>query len=173
KEAEIALKGLFAAIPYYIHVSKEAYYETIFYLISGFLGQPLEVEKATGEGRIDIVLKMPGTGTFVIEMKYEKMPSVKGKAAKGKKGKVGTDDLPASVEETEPKLTDEQEAELKPKIEAILNKAAEVALKQIQNKEYTAPFTKSDQPIYQAVVVVCGRTNVRVIFRETHLPTSA
>jgi hypothetical protein len=173
KEAEIALKGLLTAIAYYKHVSKEAYFETIFYLLIGLLGQSLEAIKTTGEGRIDAVLKMPGTETLVIALRYEKMPRLKGKAAKGKKGKAGADDLPASVEETEPKLTAEQEAELKPKIEALLNKAAEAALMQIQDKKFAAPFTKSYQPIYQAVVVVCDRTYVRVVFRETQLPTSA
>ena len=65
------LKGLFASIPYNLHVDEEAYYHSIFYAVMTVLGFDMEVEVAVSKGRIDAALEMPDK-VYVMEFKYEK-----------------------------------------------------------------------------------------------------
>jgi hypothetical protein len=69
KLAEI-LQGLFASIPYYLHINAEAYYHSIFYSVMKFLGFAMDAETATSEGRIDGVIKIAGK-VYIMEMKYD------------------------------------------------------------------------------------------------------
>ncbi|MCL2248103.1 MAG: ATP-binding protein [Oscillospiraceae bacterium] len=63
------LKGLFASIPYQLHVDAEAYYHSIFYAIMTLLGFDISAEVSTAKGRADAVLELDGK-IYIIEFKY-------------------------------------------------------------------------------------------------------
>ena len=67
------LRGLFASIPYELHVKEEAYYHSIFYAVMTLLGFDMDAEVSTSRGRIDAVLELDDK-VFVMEFKYEKCP---------------------------------------------------------------------------------------------------
>jgi len=50
------LRIFFADIPYDLHISKEKYYQTVFYLIFSLVGLKVEAEVKTNKGRIDAVI---------------------------------------------------------------------------------------------------------------------
>ncbi len=50
------LRIFFANIPYDLQISKEKYYQTIFYLIFSLIGLKVEAEVKTNKGRIDAVI---------------------------------------------------------------------------------------------------------------------
>ncbi|MFN8489710.1 MAG: PD-(D/E)XK nuclease domain-containing protein [Caldilineaceae bacterium] len=52
------LDVFFAHIPYDLHVDREKYYQTIFYLIFLLLGLRIEAEVKTKQGRIDAVVEL-------------------------------------------------------------------------------------------------------------------
>ena len=68
------LRGLFASIPYQLHVKEEAYYHSIFYAVMTLLGFDMDIEVSTSRGRIDAVLELDDK-VYVMEFKYEKCPS--------------------------------------------------------------------------------------------------
>jgi hypothetical protein len=65
---ERALVALFAAIPYDLHVNREAYYHSIFFAVLQATGGEVLAEPHTDKGRIDAVLKTRDT-IYVIEFK--------------------------------------------------------------------------------------------------------
>jgi len=67
------LRGLFASIPYQLHVKEEAYYHSIFYAVMTLLGFDMDVEVSTSRGRVDSVLELDDK-VYVMEFKYEKCP---------------------------------------------------------------------------------------------------
>ena len=50
------LRVFFADIPYDLHIPKEKYYQTVFYLIFSLIGLKVEAEVRTNKGRIDAVI---------------------------------------------------------------------------------------------------------------------
>ncbi len=50
------LNIFFADIPYDLHINKEKYYQTVFYLIFSLIGLKVEAEVKTNKGRIDAVI---------------------------------------------------------------------------------------------------------------------
>jgi len=68
------LRGLFASIPYELHVNEEAYYHSIFYAIMTLLGFNMDVEVSTSKGRIDAILELDDK-VYVMEFKYYNCPS--------------------------------------------------------------------------------------------------
>ena len=66
-------RGLFASIPYELHIAREAYYHSIFYAIMNILGFEVVAEVSVAGGRVDAVLDL-GDKVYVIEFKYEKCP---------------------------------------------------------------------------------------------------
>ena len=50
------LKIFFADIPYDLHIKKEKYYQTVFYLIFSLIGLKVKAEVKTNKGRIDAVI---------------------------------------------------------------------------------------------------------------------
>jgi len=68
------LRGLFASIPYQLHVDAEAYYHSIFYAIMILLGFDISAEVSTARGRIDAVLELESK-VYIIEFKYIKCES--------------------------------------------------------------------------------------------------
>ncbi|MDR3244095.1 MAG: ATP-binding protein, partial [Elusimicrobiota bacterium] len=69
KGLEKTLRTLFAKIPYQLHISKEAYYHSMFLLIMNFLDFKVQGEVATNIGAIDALWKQPDMNV-VIEIKY-------------------------------------------------------------------------------------------------------
>ena len=64
------MKGLFASIPYQLHIGHEAYYHSIFYAIMNLLGFDIEAEVSVSGGRIDGVLELDDK-VYIIEFKYD------------------------------------------------------------------------------------------------------
>jgi hypothetical protein len=50
------LRIFFANIPYDLHIKKEKYYQTVFYLIFSLIGLKVGAEVKTNKGRIDAVI---------------------------------------------------------------------------------------------------------------------
>lgn len=63
------LKSLFAAIPYQLHLDREAYYHSIFFAVMSILGFDMEAEVSTAKGRVDAVLELEDK-VYVMEFKY-------------------------------------------------------------------------------------------------------
>jgi len=68
------IKSMFAKIPYKLHIPKESYYQSLFYMILSLLGVKIDLEVLTDRGRIDGVLEFPDK-VYVIEFKYGKKGS--------------------------------------------------------------------------------------------------
>ena len=67
------MKGLFASIPYHLHIGHEAYYHSIFYAIMNLLGFELNAEVSVSGGRVDGVLELEDK-VYVMEFKYMDCP---------------------------------------------------------------------------------------------------
>ncbi len=63
------LKSLFSSIPYQLHIPKEAYYHSLFYLIMELMGVNMEIERNISTGRIDGVIEFENN-IYIIEFKY-------------------------------------------------------------------------------------------------------
>jgi hypothetical protein len=68
------LRGLYASIPYEIHINREAYYHSIFYAVMNALGFDVEAEVSVAKGRIDAVLELEDT-VYIMEFKYKECPA--------------------------------------------------------------------------------------------------
>ncbi len=69
------LKGFFCKIPYDIRVDREAYYQTIFFVLFLLVGIHIEAESRTNKGRIDAVASC-GDWTYLFEFKMDKNADV-------------------------------------------------------------------------------------------------
>jgi len=65
------IRAIFAKIPYTLHLEKEAYYHSLFYMIACLIGINIELEVLTDKGRIDGVLDFEDK-IYIIEFKYGK-----------------------------------------------------------------------------------------------------
>ena len=65
------IRALFAKIPYSLHIEKEAYYHSLFYMILVLMGVEIDLEVLTDKGRIDGVLILTDK-IYLIEFKYGK-----------------------------------------------------------------------------------------------------
>jgi hypothetical protein len=76
------LRGLYASIPYEIHINREAYYHSIFYAVMNVLGFDIDAEVSVAKGRIDAVLELENT-VYIMEFKYKECPPEAGAEEKG------------------------------------------------------------------------------------------
>jgi len=65
------IKALLAKIPYTLHIEQEAYYHSLFYMISVLMGVEIDLEVLTDKGRIDGVLMLEDK-IYLLEFKYGK-----------------------------------------------------------------------------------------------------
>ncbi len=63
------IRALFAKIPYNLHIKKEAYYHSLFYMVAVLMGIEIDLEILTDKGRIDGVLEFDNK-IYLIEFKY-------------------------------------------------------------------------------------------------------
>ena len=63
------LRIFFANIPYDLQISKEKYYQTVFYLIFSLIGLKVEAEVKTNKGRIDAVII--DKDIYIFEFKFD------------------------------------------------------------------------------------------------------
>ena len=68
------LRGLFASIPYELHIGCEAYYHSIFYAILNLFGFETDAEVSVSGGRIDSILELDDK-VYILELKYAPCPS--------------------------------------------------------------------------------------------------
>jgi hypothetical protein len=72
EDIEDSLRGLYASIPYQLHLPAEAFYHAMFIATMQFLGFRALGEVSVANGRIDGVIEQPNGMTYVIEFKYAK-----------------------------------------------------------------------------------------------------
>ncbi|MEK8018947.1 MAG: AAA family ATPase [Candidatus Parabeggiatoa sp.] len=65
------IRALLAKIPYLLHIEQEAYYHSLFYMISVLMRVEIDLEVLTDKGRIDGVLALEDK-IYLIEFKYGK-----------------------------------------------------------------------------------------------------
>lgn len=66
----LILRKFFAKIPSILHLKKEAYYQSLFYMLLTLMGVKMDLEQLTDKGRIDGVL-MVGKLIYILEFKYQ------------------------------------------------------------------------------------------------------
>ncbi|MDR1713751.1 MAG: ATP-binding protein [Coriobacteriales bacterium] len=64
------LTGLYASIPYELHIGAEAFYHALFLAVSQFMGFRVLGEVSVARGRIDGVIDRPCGKSYIIEFKY-------------------------------------------------------------------------------------------------------
>ena len=69
------LRVFFADIPYDLHIPKEKYYQTVFYLIFSLVGLKVEAEVRTNKGRIDAVIMDKDVHIFEFKLDGDKKDS--------------------------------------------------------------------------------------------------
>ena len=74
KKLRKVLEVFFAGIPYDIHKKNEAVFQTIFFSIFRLLGQYVEAESTTNDGRIDAVVQTQNA-IYLFEFKMDNDPS--------------------------------------------------------------------------------------------------
>jgi len=67
------MRALFASIPHQLHISREAYYHSIFYAVLNLLGFKIAAEVSVSGGRIDAVLELQDK-VYIMEFKYKDCP---------------------------------------------------------------------------------------------------
>lgn len=66
-----AVRRFYLTIPYDLDNCNERHYQALFYAAMKSFGGPIEAEKRTANGRIDIVMYMPDK-IYILEFKYQK-----------------------------------------------------------------------------------------------------
>lgn len=66
-----SVNGLLSSIPYAIHVSNEAYYHSLIYLLMKLLGFNVNAEVMTGTGRVDLIVKQ-NDSVMIFEFKFNR-----------------------------------------------------------------------------------------------------
>jgi len=77
------LRGLFASIPYQLHIKEEAYYHSIFCAAMMMLSFDMGVEVSVSRGRIDALLELSDR-VYIMEFKYTDCPKSANKERKQK-----------------------------------------------------------------------------------------
>ena len=67
------LRGLFAAIPYNLHINMEAYYHSILCAVMNVLGFEIEAEVSVSTGRVDAILELDDR-VYIMEFKHQSCP---------------------------------------------------------------------------------------------------
>jgi hypothetical protein len=70
---EDCLRGLYASVPYQLHIASEAFYQVIFLATMQFLGFRVLGEVSASEGRLDGSIDLINGKSYVIEFKYSKI----------------------------------------------------------------------------------------------------
>lgn len=64
----VLLRSVFAGIPAQLHIEREAYYHSLFYMLLTLMGTKVNLEEPTDKGRLDAVMELPNA-IYVIEFK--------------------------------------------------------------------------------------------------------
>jgi hypothetical protein len=104
-------------------------------------GQPISPQGESGEGKFDVHLKAATGEDFVVEVKY----------------------LRNSDLEMIPENDKAMETAI---IEEGMEKLAEKAMAQIEEKKYDLKFKGAGNVIYKVALVVSERTNVKIVFNK-------
>lgn len=67
---KLLLRRFMAGIPSKLHIKKESYYQSLFYMLFTLLGITIELEKLTDKGIIDCVLEL-NKQTYILEFKFQ------------------------------------------------------------------------------------------------------
>jgi hypothetical protein len=107
-------------------------------------GQPVSPQGESGEGKFDVHLKAETGDDFIIEIKYLRDSDL---------GKL-------------PKNDEAQEQTI---IQEAMDKLAEKAMAQIEEKKYDLKFKGAGNSIYKVALVVNQRTNVKIVFKKADI----
>jgi hypothetical protein len=70
EQFKVLLRRFMAGIPSKLHIKKESYYQSLFYMLFSLLGIKIELEKLTDKGIIDGVLELDKQ-TYIVEFKFQ------------------------------------------------------------------------------------------------------
>ncbi|MDR1042533.1 MAG: ATP-binding protein [Clostridiales Family XIII bacterium] len=135
---EAPLNGLFASIPYQLHIPRESFYQSIFLAVMQFLGFRVLGEISVAEGRIDGVLDRMNGKSYVIEFKYAK-----------------------TVDREEP-ATNETFEDAEVRIDNLLDAGISEAFRQIERRGYADRYAGSRREVYKVAASVCGAGHTRI-----------
>jgi hypothetical protein len=99
-------------------------------------GEYIESEGSVGDGKYDARYVAPDGTVFVFELKYCPLKGTKG----------------------------DKHLDIETRNE--MEKAAAIAMKQIDEKNYTKPFRGTGSLVYKVALVIGGRTEVLVVFEK-------
>ena len=123
----VALRRVLAGIPYVLHIPRERYYQTVFYLIHQLLGYSVQTEVYTHTGRIDAVIDL-SKHTYVFEFKLE----------------TGMATPPEQLPDPLGPMTDVRDPVVQDQLAAKLSEGhtelAQAALQQIKDKQYHGKY---------------------------------
>jgi hypothetical protein len=146
---EEMLTGLFAVLPWNLHVSAgEALYHAVFLVAMQFAGLRVAGEVAVAGGEIDGTIDMPGGRSYVVEFKH--VAGGAGDAPVDVPSAAGASVAPSGTPASEPVL------------DAGLDRAVRAAWAQIDAKGYADRYRGTGRRVYKVGIAVAGRGVVRV-----------
>jgi hypothetical protein len=154
---EDGLRGLYASIPYQLHLKAEAFYQVVFLATMQFLGFRVLGEISTAEGRMDGNIERPNGMTYVIEFKYKKLADA-GNGADDPQRAADAGNGGADGQQKSDARSDET-------VSALLDDGIREAFSQIDARGYADRYAGTRRKVFKVAVCVVGRGNVRVVGR--------
>jgi hypothetical protein len=140
EKIEDSLRGLYASIPYQLHLKAEAFYQVVFLATMQFLGFRVLGEISTADGRMDGSIERPNGMAYVLEFKY----------MRSKKSKTGGAD---AGDGNEP-------------VSALLDAGVIDAFNQIADRGYADRYAGTRRKVFKVAVAVAGRGQVKVVAKD-------
>ncbi|MDR2140376.1 MAG: PD-(D/E)XK nuclease domain-containing protein [Deltaproteobacteria bacterium] len=142
-------------MPVKLHSPSEGFYQTCLFFALALAGQPPKVEEPTGDGFIDAVLEIGGQkagekNIFIIELKYVQLTDLSGSQT----GEAGTE------------LRRIDRSKSPDKIKVVLEKKANEALAQIEEKNYASKYLGLGHKVFKTALIVGDRTEVKALIEE-------
>ncbi|MDR2141737.1 MAG: ATP-binding protein [Deltaproteobacteria bacterium] len=152
QKLEDSFHQFLASIDNKLHIPLERFYQTTFMFAMTLANQSVKTEVSTGDGYIDIVLKISKTELFIIKMKYIKIIE--------DEQDINSSQLELNRSSDKPKAKAKSDEE----INHLMNIKAIEALKQIDKKNYISKYLVLGLSITKVVLIVYEMTKIHAIF---------
>jgi hypothetical protein len=154
---EEALTGLFAVLPWNLHVSAgEALYHAVFLVVLQFCGLRVAGEVAVAGGEIDGTIDMPSGCSYVVEFKHVAGLAGEADAVDGPVTPSAKAGVTASAASWPGGVSPDAA------VNAALDRAVGAALAQIDAKGYADRYRGTRRRVYKVGIAVAGRGVVRL-----------
>jgi hypothetical protein len=145
-----------ACFSFSIHEHHESFYHALFQSAMFLAGVKIDSEGSIGDGKFDAYYKASKNLEFVFEIKYCPLKNVR----KRDKSIVRTQIMDNNNDDNSYEQPIDEGL-----LQTMQNNAA-LAMKQIEENQYTKPFKGTESQIYKVALVVGGRTNVLAVFKK-------